>query len=75
MDLLENISSSISSYYHAGLTDGGHYHYAIQAMDARGQLSSLTDEVIGIPYDITPPDVPRNFEVQKAEKTEITITW
>lgn len=49
----------VTTFVHTGLTVGERIYYRVQAVDASGNLSELSDPVSGLVADISTPSAPR----------------
>jgi parallel beta-helix repeat protein len=72
---LKNISHPIYSYNHTTLEDGQKYFYRIRAKDGRGQFSSYSEIISGIPQDLTPPAPPKGLNVISTTNNSISLVW
>ncbi len=61
-------------YTHTGLTNNTTYYYRVNAMDANGNKSALSDEVNATPDTVVSDLVPKNV-VATAGAGQVTISW
>jgi len=63
------------SYVDTGLTPGATYSYRLQAFDASGNLSPLTDALSVETIDTTPPTAPSNLTVTATTSDSVSLSW
>ncbi len=73
--ILSNMSSTQHLFNHTELIDGQTYYYRIQAQDARGQVSNLSEIASGTPYDSIAPAPPTGLKVIKTTNDSISLSW
>ncbi|EPI01571.1 putative chitinase C1 [Enterococcus faecalis 13-SD-W-01] len=71
-------TSRTTSFVHSGLTPNTDYSYTVEAVDAAGNKSDLSNVVrvtTNEEAQITAPTAPRNLAVQNVTQNTITIEW
>ncbi|MCS5574343.1 MAG: PQQ-binding-like beta-propeller repeat protein, partial [Pseudomonadales bacterium] len=62
------------AYIDSGLTTGLAYYYRLSSFDEGGNISPVSEQVFGVPLDLTAPLPPAGVVVVNGER-EITLTW
>ena len=62
------------TFIDTGLVSGWTYYYRISSFDVGGNISQASEQVFGVPQDLTAPDPPTTFVVQNGDE-EVTISW
>jgi len=57
------------------LRNGRTYEFRLAATDGKGQSSRKVSYATGVPSDTTPPDPPRDLNVQAVGNTSVEVTW
>lgn len=72
---LISIEAPEKCFNHTGLIDGQNYYYSIRARDDRGQVSELSEIVMGIPWDSIAPAPPLGLMVTSTSSELVYLSW
>jgi len=73
--LAANVTHPGDWYRLHGLTDGTVYRFRLQAVDARGQVSAMTDAISATPGDTLPPPAPGPVTAMAINDTAASLQW
>jgi fibronectin type 3 domain-containing protein len=63
-----------TSYADNAVTNGTTYHYVVTALDAVGNESAASSDLIGTPADATAPDAPPSLNASAGDG-QVTLAW
>ncbi len=63
------------SYVDTGLTPGATYDYKLQAFDAAGNVSPMSNTLAVVTIDTTPPTAPSNLKVMGTTGNSVSLSW
>jgi len=74
--VLANVSAPIVYFVDTEVDDGPRYYYKVRAWDEVPLVGEFSRIVFGILYDVTPPMVPENLQVQVVPSGRgLKLTW
>jgi parallel beta-helix repeat protein len=72
---LANISHPDNYFNHTGLTDLVLHYYKIRAWNIFNKSSPFSSQIMGIPMDSIPPNIPTGFRIGKTIGHSINLSW
>jgi len=73
-DSISTIYLPENTFLDSGLVSGWTYYYKISSFDLGGNISQSSEQVFGVPQDLTAPSPPINFVVHNGDE-QVTISW
>lgn len=75
-DKVAQVNLSAGQYRDLGLKNNTSYYYILHLITSDGKESANSEQVLGIPTDVVPPQQPSNFEIEDtSEGGELKLTW